>query len=254
MILILVIVAFVVVCIVFLKMESNAQFLVRIFRHSNVLVFGKKRKGKDLIFQKVINKRKEEYFANIPYGKKYTHIDLKEVSVAPNTYDDLIMGTIKKIPRDETREKRDIYISDGGVHLPSQYNNVLNKQYPSMPLYYSLSGHLYDSNVHVCYNGSINRLWDKLREQADDYIRALGTIKFFGLFFTKLRYFETFESAEKNLLPMPSALFNKEQKALKKQFDATNGQIKDMWIIQRKKHLYYDTRYFKTVFFDTIRG
>ena len=244
------IIVVIVIAIIFLKLESNATFISKIFTHSNVLVFGKKRKGKDLIFQKVIRHRKKPYFANIPYGYKYNPIELSDISVSPNTYDDLINGTVKKISRDEKREKTDIYISDGGVHLPSQYNHLLNKKYPSMPLYYSLSGHLYDSNVHVNYNGSFTRLWDKLREQADDYIRALNTVIIGPFVFTKLRYFETAESAEKNLLPMKRKLFDKQNNALKAQFDATNGTIKDMWIFQWKFNLKYDTRYFKTVFFE----
>lgn len=246
---ILVIVLFV-LFIVFYKLDKNARFLVKIFRTSNVVVFGKKRKGKDLIFQKVINKRKEKYYANIPYGHDYNPISLSDVSVSPNTYEDLINGTITPISPNPDREKADIYISDGGVHLPSQYNHILNKKYPSMPLYYSLSGHLYDSNVHVCYNGSISRLWDKLREQADEYIKALGTVHFLGFFFTKLRYFEQYETAVKNILPMKGSFFNKETKALKKQFDATHGVIKDMWIFQFRKSLYYDTRYFRQLLFD----
>jgi hypothetical protein len=239
-----------VIGIILLVLESNAIYVTNLFKHANVLVFGKKRRGKDLIFQKVINKRKKPYFANIPYGKKYHHIDLTEISVQPNTYEDLINGTVKKIPFNSKREKIDIYISDGGVHLPSQYNHILNKQYPSMPLYYSLSGHLYDSNVHVNYNGSTGRLWDKLREQADEYIRALKTVIIGPLFFTKLRYFETFESAEKNVLPMKRSLFNPTLNGLKAQFDATNGVIRDMWILQLRSSIKYDTRYFKGVFFE----
>ncbi|MEM0173492.1 MAG: hypothetical protein QXI16_03180 [Sulfolobaceae archaeon] len=238
-----------IILIALFKMELNASFIANTFKHSNVLVFGKKRKGKDLLFQKVIKKRKkEEYFSIIPYGYKYNEIKIKDISVYPNTFEDFIEGNIIKIDRDEKREKRDIYISDGGAWLPSQYNHILNKLYPSAPLYYGLSGHLYDSNVHVNYNGSFNRIWDKLREQADDYFKVLNTIKIGKIFFTKVRYFEEYQAAERNVLPLKRSLFPAgSYHTAQKVFNAENGLVKDMWICQVNPK--YDTRYFKKVFF-----
>ena len=61
------------------------------FKHCNVLVAGKKGSGKDLLFQWVINKRKDFYYANIPYTKKNKKIvTLKEVSCEPNSYDTIV--------------------------------------------------------------------------------------------------------------------------------------------------------------------
>jgi len=237
--------------LIMLKMNFNINFIVKLFKKNNVIVFGKKRKGKDILFQKVIHKRRREpYFSTMTYGNKYNHIELKDVSVAPNTYNDLINNTITKLYYDPLREKRDIYISDGGQYLPSQYQHLLVKHYPSMPLYYGISGHLYDSNCHVNYNGSFGRLWDKLREQADSYIRALLTIKIGPFFFNKYRFYEEEQSASKNILPLKRSMFmNSVAKQEFKQFNATFGKIKNLWVISFKWQMPYDTRYFKKIFF-----
>ena len=51
------------------------RFVVSEFKRCNVVVDGKKGTGKDLLFQYVIWKRDEHYYANISYGDaKYTHL------------------------------------------------------------------------------------------------------------------------------------------------------------------------------------
>jgi hypothetical protein len=246
-----------IVLIVLIRLELNAQYIVKLFRHGNVIVWGKKRKGKDLLFQKVINMRKKEtYMTNYPddfnYGHKGKHVKLEELSVNPNIYDDMITEKVKKIQQFPEREKVDVYISDAGIYLPSQFHGVLNKTYPSMPIYYSVIGHLYDSNIHVNYNGSISRLWDKLREQADDYLKVLRSIKLPFIIFTQVRYYEEYNSAEAGLLPMKNSLLNTQQRALYQQYVSENGLIKNMWIVQLKKNIHYDTRYFRRLFFNIV--
>jgi len=243
----------IIVLIILIKLHLNALFLAKRFRLGNAIVYGKKRKGKDLIFQKVIRTRKEAYFSNIEYGFNRINFNgLKDVSVAPNTYNDMINNTVKKIPRNDDMEKTDIYISDGGIHLPSQYQHLLVRQYASMPLFYSLSGHLYANNVHVNYNGSFSRLWDKLREQADEYFRALNTIKLGPWLFTKIRYFEEQQACEKNVLPFKKAFFSLRGNPEYRVFVAENGLVRDFWIVSFIPTLKYDTRYFKGVFFGLV--
>lgn len=244
----------IIILILYIWLESNANYIAKKFKHGNCIVWGKKRKGKDLLFQKVINKRKKEHYQtnypdNFNYGHKGKQIKLGDLSVQPNIYENLIMGKINKIERYEEREKVDTYISDGGIYLPSQYNHILNKLYPSMPIYYAVIGHLYDSNIHVNYNGEITRLWDKLREQADDYFYVDKNIKLPGIIFIKVFYYERYSAAASTLLPMKKGFLNKQQKALYEQYNATNGLIKPLWIAIRKKSIHYDTRYFKRLFF-----
>jgi len=219
--------------------------IIHNFKKCNVVVAGKKGTGKDLIFNKVINKRHDHYYSNIKYGGKCKVISLKAVSVMPNTYKDFINENVTKISR-TFREKKDIYISDGGIFLPSYMDSTLYKTYPSMPIYYALSRHLYNHNLHVNVQ-NYERLWKALREQADFFITCKKTIKIFGIFFTKCITYDKLQSAMQGLLPIKSRFLNKYSKAEVDLFNSQNGEIKSGWVIQFKHNIHYDTRAFEKV-------
>lgn len=219
--------------------------IIQNFKKCNVVVAGKKGTGKDLVFNKVINKRKQEYYSNIKYGGKCHLISLKAVSVYPNTYKEFINENVSKINR-SFKEKKDIYISDGGIFLPSYMDSTLYKTYPSMPIYYALSRHLYDSNIHVNVQ-NYERLWKALREQADFFLTTKKTIKIFGIFFTKCITYDKLQSAMQGLLPIKSRLLNKYSKAEVDLYNSQNGEIKQGWIIQFKHSLHYNTRAFEKI-------
>lgn len=244
---ILVLLILAVVAIVW-RLERNARFIVDRFRAGNVIVFGQKGKGKDLIFQKVIAKRKERYFSNMDYGYNYNYLSLIDLALGRNTYENFIEGVVEVIEKNEHLEGADIYISDAGIYLPAQYHYLLDKKYKSLPIFYALSRHLYNNNVHV-NTQALNRVWDKLREQADSYFKALRTVKIGGLLFTKVRYFETYETASENRSPMRRRFLNKYSKALSDEYSAYNGLVFDMWICQLVSKVKYDTRYFHSVLF-----
>ncbi|MEM3714754.1 MAG: hypothetical protein QXF82_07385 [Nitrososphaeria archaeon] len=244
---ILVLLILVVVAIVW-RLEKNARFIVDRFRVGNVIVFGQKGKGKDLIFQKVIAKRKERYFSNMDYGYNYNYLSLIDLALGRNTYENFIEGVVEVIEKNEHLEGADIYISDAGIYLPAQYHYLLDKKYKSLPIFYALSRHLYNNNVHVNVQ-ALNRVWDKLREQADSYFKALKTVKICGLLFTKVRYYETYQTAFENRAPMRKRMLNKFNKGLYDEYEAYNGLVFDMWIVQRASRVYYDTRYFHSVVF-----
>ena len=215
------------------------------FKHCNVIVAGKKGSGKDLVFQWVINKRKKYYYSNISYGGKHKIISLKEVSCMPNTYYTLINDKVEKQPH-LFKEKCDIYISDIGNFLPSYMDSTLYKYFPSMPLYYSLSRHLYNNNVH-CNTQNIERGWKALREQADFYLQVKRTYKLGFLFITKYYSYDRYDSAKQNLLPIKTRLLNKYSKAEVDIYRATNGNIEKGYIFQFKWKLKYDTRAFEKI-------
>lgn len=219
------------------------------FIEGSVMVSGRKRFGKDILFQTMINARKESYFANIDYGGDYTHIDMKELLLGENTYVNFINGNVKKIDKNESLEKRDIYISDGGIYLPSQADSLLHKIYPSLPITYALSGHLYDNGIHV-NTQRLDRVWKALREQADYFVlmrkRCLKLPFFIVLFTTE---YTKYDSALQELAPMKSTLFNKYSKAEKELYKAKHGFIKDGLIIVPKHTLKYDTRAFHKVIY-----
>ena len=232
--------------VVLFKSSINKKYLVNAFKDNNVIVFGKKGTGKDMLFQMVINKRKDFYYSNISYGKKWLEIKINDLSLYPNTYDDLINGNITKVDPN-LKENYDIYISDGGVILPSQYDSKLDKTYPSLPIFYALQRHLYNSNTHV-NTQYLGRLYKKLREQADAYIKCERVIFIFGIYIQLFTYYDRYETAERSLLPMKTKILNGFNNGLVEQYYATNGTIKPMFIIGRKNSLTYNTRYFKDVF------
>ena len=228
-------------------------FLIKIFNKNNVIVFGKKGTGKDLLFQYVINSRHKKHFSNIKFNRNTSNICLKDLELKNNTYDNFINNDIFLEEKKEQFEGKDFYISDIGIMLPSQYDTKLYKSYPSFPIFYALSRHLYNSNVH-CNTQNLNRVWKALREQADTYIKCIGvdTPFFLGLFgFLRINFiiYDKYESAEKSLLPLPYGFMNKFLNANAKQYYATNGDIKKCYVLINKKSIHYDTRAFHEVVF-----
>lgn len=249
--LILFCIALVVVIFLIIRGLWNTHVIVNQFKSCNVIVCGKKGTGKDLLFQLIIYKRRrEKYHANIDYGYNYQHCSIGDLNLNPNTYRDFISEDIKKIKKLHD-DKEDCYISDGGVYLPSQYDSLLHKLYPSFPIYYALSRHTYLQNIHV-NTQNLGRIWLAIREQADYYIVCKKVTKIFGLFIIHYITYDKYESAKMNLLPMGNRLFNKFSKAEQDQFKATNGEIKKRYSFILKKHIKYDTRAFANLIFDNI--
>jgi hypothetical protein len=222
-------------------------YIIKVFKRNNVIVFGKKGTGKDMLFQMVINKRKEQHYSNILYTKNKTLLlKINEITLFPNSYENLINDNVEKI-EPNLEEKYDIYLSDGGTYLPSQYDYMLHKKYTSLPLFYALQRHLYNSNFHVNVQ-SLSRLWKPLRELADGYFKMESTFFIGPLYFISLTYYDRYQSAEQSLLPMATKLLNPVNNGLAEQYYATNGIIKPMFLIGLKRKIFYDTRHFKKVF------
>lgn len=225
----------------------NCEKLKKRFDKGNVIVFGNKGKGKDLVFQWIIRERKKPYFANITYGYDYTPISLKEIDVG-NNFNNFINENINKIDKREDMEGKDIYISDCGVYLPSQYDSSLHKTYKGLPIYYALSRHLYANNIHTNVQ-NLEREWKALRELGDVFIWCKNTINILGFLITEIYIYEKYETALNRTMPLEVNIFDSDNNLQKKQFDATNGVIEKMFLIQHVRDLQYDTRAFsKKVF------
>lgn len=230
----------------FITNKVNTDNILWHFKHGNVIVCGHKGKGKDLLFQWVINKRKDFYYSNISYGGKKKIIPLIEMSLKPNDYNSLVEDKIEKIPH-KFKEGKDVYVSDGGNFLPSQMDSTLHKRYPSLPMMFSLSRHLYNSNMHV-NTQSIERLWKALREQADFYVVCKKTTKLFGfIFITKCITYDKYESCKNGLLPLKKRMLNKQSKAQYDLFVSQNGDIRKCYVIQFKSKIKYNTRAFEKI-------
>lgn len=237
------------IVLISIRLYNDKTLLLYAFKKNNVVVYGKKGTGKDLIFNYVINHRRVKCCSNIQFNKKYCDIqNISDFELKSITYNDLIDNTFDK--QDKTFiEKKDFYISDAGIYLPSQYSALLDKKYKSFPIVYALSRHLGHFNIHANAQ-ALGRVWNKLREQADSFISCRKTYKIFGFLITKCIYYDKYESANSNLLPFKAgSLSSKEKKALKAQFEATNGIIRTLYILQHKRNIKYDTRAFHEIIF-----
>ena len=242
-------IALFIVLIVFLaKLSQGRRYLLSKFSSCNCIVFGKKGTGKDLIFNFVINHRKKPCFSNVQFNQKYCKsAKIGDFSCRPLTYSNFISGNISPIEKHIT-ENCDMYISDGGIALPSQYHGDLDKIYPSLPIFYALSRHLGNLNIHI-NTQNLTRVWDKLREQADAYFKTRWSLKIGPFIFTSFIYYEEYEAAKSSVRPYPIKLFfaKAESKANFEQFLATHGEVKKLLICQRVKDIHYDTRIFHNI-------
>lgn len=232
---------------VWLRFHKNAVYYYQQFRVKNVIVAGKKRTGKDLLFMLMIymySRRGLKHYSNIYYNEDTIIKDIGELTVAPNTYEDFIDG--KVVPVQKTNEEGiDYFCSDGGNALPSQYYGYLNKKYPSLPIYYALNGHLYNSNFHINAQ-NYERIWNLLREQADFFITVLRNFDFLGCKFIKTIEYSNYIDAVNKVLPLKRRLFMSKEERIE---NSRRGDIRYRWICVPKRIITYDTRYFHKVVF-----
>lgn len=217
--------------------------ILKRFEKNNVIVYGSKGSGKDLLFQWVIKKRKKPYLSNVNYGYHFYDTSINDYCLKNNTFNNFVSNNINIEQKNDNYEGLDFYISDCGVYFPSQLDSTLHKIYPSYPINYALSRHLYNSNIH-CNCQNLERVWKALREQADYYIKCLGVIKLPFILIIRLREYEKYQSAVNGALPLKKHLTNKFYKSEKKVYDATNGLIINSFVIIKKRDIKYDTRYF----------
>lgn len=241
--------------------------------NSNLFIFGVKGAGKDLLMQSgvYLNRKNYKYVSNMDYGYSCEKIDnFKSVfDLSPNTYRNLLEDTTVTIPKNPYLEGKTLLLSDASIYMPSHEDTYLSKNYPSFPLFYAISRHLY--NMPIVVNTQVNgRLWKKLREQVQDgYIQALKTSGF-GWFWSSIpvlrnyakvsyRYYQKEASAIAGLLPFrkvavinnvsDKTVYMTSAGATKEMYNASHGVIYDGGVLVKKTCLHYDTRHFHNIFF-----
>lgn len=240
--------------------------IINLFEQGNVIVTGLRGKGKDLLFANVVLRRGCEYVSNINYGGTYYPFDYSKIDLGGNTYRDFTEGTVKKYVFPYP-DGTNFYLSDAGVYFPAQYCNELNKLYPQMPLFQAISRQVgTDSNFHVNVQ-NLNRVWDKLREQSDTYIRCEGVLylkfsklrkilpffDFHDLVIQRVTIYDKYESCLNRMKkfsvrpPLFSTPQTRTMVDLQKQtYDCTHGMIKPRILIYRNLST-YNTYHFKEV-------
>lgn len=227
--------------------------IAKIYKRYSVALTGSKGTGKDMLQGNVINKRALPYVSNVDYkchNKKsvYHPLDFSRIDCGKNNYVNFIKGDVNYY--DYTYpEKADIYISDAGVYLPSQYNGELNRDYKYVPTFLALSRQLGDCYEH--YNTqAYGRVWDKVREQCDYYIRTRRCIVIGRLVLCWLTLYDTAEACERRVRPcrVRVPLLNKEAQTQAEialdNYRNTHGLVQDKLCIFINR-TDYDTRLFK---------
>lgn len=222
--------------------------IVKMFENGSVSVFGLRGKGKDLLTANVVVRRKKPYVSNVDYGGKWYPLDLGKLDCG-NSYRNFITGDFNYYEYPYP-DGTDVYVSDAGVYFPSQYCNHLNNAYPTLATFQALSRHLGDCSMHV-NSQALNRVYDKIREQSETYIRCMSCKVFFGkLVVQRVYIYEKYQSATDCVplfnLPLSAFLFGGVQTYMlaKQHYRITYGEIKPRTLIYWNKSK-YDTRLFK---------
>ncbi len=172
--------------------------IIKYFKQGNVCVTGLRGTGKDLLMGNVIARRKKNYISNLNYGGDYTPLILSELDIK-NKYSNFITNQVNPYFYPYLLGS-DIYISDCGVYLPSQYNNLLNRDLEGLISFQALSRQIAQCNVHINAQ-NLNRVWDKLREQSDIYIRCVRCIYIFGFVIQSIVIYDKYESCVNRVEP-----------------------------------------------------
>lgn len=281
------------------------RLFFRNLKDFNLLIFGYRRSGKDLSTQKFIAMRygrkykkickkmkfkslleEEIYFEDNPlyltlynygYGGKVVSINefelLNKETGQHVSYKEFIEGATILCDKKTQYEGLDFFLGEAHLSLPNTEHNTLDKVYKWLPVFISLSGHLYNMNV-IINSQEFGRSWVKIRNQQDRYVKTLKTFprgrswiarnrRFFPFInkniYTRLRIYEEYQSADNNVLPFKGASITTEAtkplyltagQATKEQYNAMNGRIIDIWIKTPLEVIKYDSRFFHVRIFN----
>lgn len=224
------------------------------FEQGSVCVTGMRGRGKDMLMANIAV-RSEAHISNICYGEGYIPLDYSKLDIG-NKPDDLVSGNIKPYEYPYP-EGVNIFISDIGVYFPSQYFDYLNKKYPTLPMFLSLSRQIAGAEIFVnCQN--LGRIWDKFREQSDCYIMCNRCKVIGNLVIQTVTIYDKYESALNRAdpfwYPQPRFMASREERRLWRnnramayaRFREEHGDVKRVTLVYLNKST-YDTRYFKTL-------
>lgn len=221
--------------------------IIRLYKQGNVSVFGNCGSGKDLLQSNVIVRRKLPYVSNVNYGGEWYPLDFKLLDVGSN-FEDFINDTVKPYNYPYPLGA-DVYLSDAGIYLPSQYCNELNKKYPRFATFVAIRRHIARANFHV-NSQHLGRVYDKIREQGDTYILCRWCVVIFGLVIQLVTLYDRYETAEKRVKPcrvhkplLGSNGTRMQAEIALDNFANTHGEVTNKLLIYRNKSN-YDTHHF----------
>lgn len=222
--------------------------IIKLFEKGSVSVFGMRGSGKDMLFANVVIRRKKPYISNTYYGGDFIPFNPEQLN-CNNTWRNFMSGHLNHYVC-PFEDGTDFYIADGGVYMPSQHQGELCKEYGHIPVYLALIRQLMDGEVHFNVQ-QISRMWDKLRELSETYIRCMWCKVFFDkLVIQKVIIYELYDSACNKVPPfrLRRPLLNAERiqrwEIQKSNYEIAHGVVKPRILIYWKKSN-YNTRVFK---------
>lgn len=227
--------------------------VIDLFNSGNVCVTGLRGTGKDVLFGNVIARRKAPYVSNIDYGGYFCKVNFKDLTLSDNKFTNFVEGDIHEYNYPYPRGS-DVYISDVGVYMPSQYCNELNKLYQGMSSYQALSRQVSRNNFHINVQ-NLNRAWDKIREQSDIYIRCRKCFFVFGFVFQLITTYDKYQTCLDRVkpcrirVPMLNLEAQTQAKIYRDKFFNQHGEIRNRVLIYRNKSK-HDTYYFERLLRD----
>lgn len=232
------------------------QKIVRMYKRGSVSCSGMRGSGKDILTANVIARRGGYYVSNVDYKSRVRFKKSRYIRFNPallrvgNSYKEFIENKVKSYIYPYP-DGTDIYISDAGVYFPAQHCSELNRDYKDIPTFMALSRQLGDCNVHV-NSQALNRVWDKIREQSDQYI-VCQWCKVIGRVVVQcIRIYERYQTAVDNIPPcrvkMPLLSPERRQRAMleRERYLLQYGRIQSRLLIYFNKSD-YDTRIFKSI-------
>lgn len=229
----------------------------KLFRDGNCIVFGMRGSGKDLLFSNVVAYENKPYCSNMNYcdGNPKQPIcfpfEPQLLRIGGNSFNNFTSDNIKSYTY-PLPDNVHFFISDAGVYFPSQENGYLNRAYPEIPMFQALSRHLGDCNFH-CNIQNVNRLWDKIREQSDTYIRCIKCkVSKRGVVKQTVIVYDKYQSAVDRVEPLKlrKPLLGKSVKndiaITKAKYKAMYGNIIKLKLRYKNKGS-YDSRRFKSI-------
>lgn len=225
--------------------------IIKLFESGNVCVSGLRGRGKDMLFANVVTRRELPYVSNTDYGGEFIKFEPMQFDCGGNTYENFLDDKIYPYVY-PYEDGTDIYIPDAGIYFPSQYCNMLNRDYGFFSTFMALSRHLGQCNVHFNVQ-NLNRVWDKIREQSDIYIMCNWCKVFFGkIVLQSVTVYEKYDSAVNRVPPYkkPKVRLNEDRRLTvnmeKQRYRITYGEIKRRTLLYVNKSD-YDTRVFKSM-------
>lgn len=213
-----------------IRSSMDKKFIMKAFDAGSVTVTGHKRRGKDMLFSYVVNRRKKPCLSNMKYSDQTTIVDIKELNLGENDYKHFIDGNVQLIKKREEWEGQDYFLGDGGIYLPSQHQGEPGKdlsdaavilRHIQTTVRHEYSRQRAEPQQAMGQTARAQRLLHRLPRLPSAHRKV---------FKLRMTFYDKYESALQRLEPfkVDRRLLgkDKQQQALKRQYESTNGTIR----------------------------